>query len=93
MKKLLTFTLSILILTSLPLYANEALIGSWKNNEGLRMDFLSGFKANVGPVIYWEDDEVSKMFLETILEKEYNNIIYTNSWSNNCFRIKITWLN
>ena len=61
MKKLLTFTLSILILTSLPLYANEALIGSWKNKEGLRMDFLSGFKANVGPVIYWEDDEVSKI--------------------------------
>ena len=61
MKKLLAFKLSILILTSLPLYANEALIGSWKNNEGLRMDFLGGFKANVGPVIYWEDDEVSKI--------------------------------
>tara|TARA_B110000114_G_C15059639_1_gene384786 strand:+ start:95 stop:1504 length:1410 start_codon:yes stop_codon:yes gene_type:complete len=41
--------------------SNEALIGSWQNDEGLKMDLMRGFKPNVGPVIYWEDEEVSEI--------------------------------
>jgi hypothetical protein len=61
MKKLNLLLFSILLLCSTSVISNEALIGSWKNDEGLRMDLMSGFKPNVGPVIYWEDEEVSEI--------------------------------
>lgn len=62
MKKLLVLLFSFLFLVSPYISANEQLIGSWENDKGLRMDILAGFKANVGPVIYWENEEASKVF-------------------------------
>lgn len=62
MKKLLVPLFSFLFLVSPYISANEQLIGSWENDKGLRMDILAGFKANVGPVIYWENEEASKVF-------------------------------
>jgi len=61
MKKLLILLFPILFLCSTSVISNEALIGSWKNDEGLRIDIIGGFKSNVGPVIYWEDEEVSEI--------------------------------
>ena len=61
MKKLLILLFSILLLCPTSVISNEALIGSWQNDEGLKMDLMRGFKPNVGPVIYWEDEEVSEI--------------------------------
>ena len=61
MKKLLILLFSILLLCPTSVISNEALIGSWQNDEGLKMDLMKGFKPNVGPVIYWEDEEVSEI--------------------------------
>ena len=61
MKKQLLLLFSILLLCSTSVISNEALIGSWQNDEGLKMDLMRGFKPNVGPVIYWEDEEVSEI--------------------------------
>ena len=61
MKKQLLLLFSILLLCSTSVISNEALIGSWQNDEGLKMDLMRGFKPNVGPVIYWKDEEVSEI--------------------------------
>ena len=61
MKKQLLLLFSIVLLCSTSVISNEALIGSWQNDEGLKMDLMRGFKPNVGPVIYWEDEEVSEI--------------------------------
>ncbi len=61
MKKQLLPLFSILFLCSTSVISNEALIGSWQNDEGLKMDLMRGFKPNIGPVIYWEDEEVSEI--------------------------------
>jgi hypothetical protein len=61
MKKQILLLFSILLLCSTSVISNEALIGSWQNDEGLKMDLMRGFKPNVGPVIYWEDEEVSEI--------------------------------
>ena len=59
MKKLLAPLLSILLITSSSAIANEALHGSWESDDGIRIDIISGFKANIGPAIYWDNEEVS----------------------------------
>ena len=48
--------ISSFLIISTSVIANQSLIGSWQNNEGMRMDIIDGFKPNVGPVIYWEKD-------------------------------------
>ena len=89
MKKLNLLLFSILLLCSTSVISNEALIGSWKNDEGLRMDLMSGFKPNVGPVIYWEDEEVSEIHTWKInpnsneLEIYYDSGIYDISSDGN----------
>ena len=83
MKKLSILLFSILLFISTSVISNEALIGSWQNNEGVRMDIIDGFKPNVGPVIYWEKDELSEVY--TLSE--------VHSWSvdPNSNELKIYW--
>ena len=59
MKNLRFLLISSLLIISTSVIANQSLIGSWQNNEGMRMDIIDGFKPNVGPVIYWEKDGAS----------------------------------
>ena len=39
--------------------SNESLFGSWETEEGKKMDIIDGFKPNVGPVIIYEDEEIT----------------------------------
>ena len=59
MKNLRFLLISSFLIISTSVIANQSLIGSWQNNEGMRMDIIDGFKPNVGPVIYWEKDELT----------------------------------
>jgi hypothetical protein len=84
MKKLLILLSSIIFLLSSPVIANEALIGSWENNDGKRMDILDGFKPNVGPVIIWESGELSEVYTWQVNTNTSELSIY---WSSGVFNI------
>ena len=83
MKKLSILLFSILLCISTSVISNEALIGSWQNNAGVRMDIILGFKPNVGPVINWEKDELSEVY----------TLSQVNTWSvdPNSNNLKINW--
>ena len=38
------------------------LIGSWESEDGDKMDIIDGFKPNTGPVIIYEDEEISNVY-------------------------------
>ena len=98
MKKLLIPLFSFLFLVSSYVIANEELIGSWEDDKGLRMDIIGGFKANVGPVIYWENEEASKVLKWEVnpntndLKISYSSRAYSLlengnlRWGNNIFQ-------
>jgi len=62
MKKIILLLSSVIFLLSSPVVANEALIGSWEKDDGTRMDIIGGFKSNVGPVIYWDSEDMSETY-------------------------------
>ncbi|MDC0217362.1 hypothetical protein OAJ70_04540 [Pelagibacteraceae bacterium] len=76
-------TLFILLFSS-SVFSNEELFGSWKSDEGIRIDIIDGFKPNIGPVIYWEDDELSEVRTWKI---NPNNEELSISWSSGNFDI------
>ncbi len=83
MKKLSILLFSILLCISTSVISNEALIGSWQNNAGVRMDIILGFKPNVGPVINWKKDESSEDY----------TLSQVKTWSvdPNSNNLKINW--
>jgi len=65
-------------------FSNEELFGSWKSDNGIRIDIIDGFKPNVGPVIYWEDDELSEVRTWKV---NPNSKELSISWSSGNFNI------
>lgn len=92
MKIILTF---FVLLFSSSVFSNEELFGSWKSDNGIRIDIIDGFKPNIGPVIYWEDDELSEVRTWKI---NPNNKELSISWSSGNFNIlddgnRMNWSN
>ena len=81
MKIILTFCV---LLFSSSVFSNEELFGSWKSDNGIRIDIIDGFKPNVGPVIYWEDDELSEVRTWKV---NPNSKELSISWSSGNFNI------
>ena len=67
--------------------SNEALFGSWETEEGKKMDIIDGFKPNVGPVIIYEDEEITDVDSWKIdpnsndLQIKYSSGVFTLSQS------------
>ena len=64
--------------------SNEALFGSWKSDDGIRMDIFDGFKPNIGPVIYWENNELSELYTWKVNPNNNELSIY---WSSGNFNV------
>ena len=93
MKKLLLLLSSVIFLLSTPIVANEALIGSWEKDDGTRMDIIDGFKPNIGPVIIWENGELSETHTWKVNTNTNELSIY---WSSGVFNVsnngnKLNW--
>tara|TARA_B110000008_G_scaffold278747_1_gene323456 strand:- start:1390 stop:2826 length:1437 start_codon:yes stop_codon:yes gene_type:complete len=93
MKKIILLLSSVIFLLSTPIIANEALIGSWEKDDGTRMDIIDGFKPNIGPVIIWENGELSETHTWKVNTNTDELSIY---WSSGVFNVsnngnKLNW--
>ena len=93
MKKIILLLSSVIFLLSTPIIANEALIGSWEKDDGTRMDIIDGFKPNIGPVIIWENGELSETHTWKVNTNTNELSIY---WSSGVFNVsnngnKLNW--
>ncbi len=81
------FLFLILLFFSFGTTANEILFGSWKNDDGLRIDLIDGFKPNVGPAIVYDAEELTEVNTWSVdndeLQIGYNSGTFILSADNN----------